>query len=113
MATMVKKALRFDWSTIVLSPPCSPGPGRIRTQRTARLKKETTIKVKIINPRSKTNIQVGDGMHDSQVTLHTGQDVKTIRRGALLTPSLETQVEDEDAEREEEEDEDRYRVSSH
>ncbi|KAF3837464.1 hypothetical protein F7725_004928 [Dissostichus mawsoni] len=68
MATMVKKALRFDWSTIFLSPPCSPGPGRIRTQRTDMLQKKTMPKEIIIH--------VGDGMHDSQVSLHTGQDVK-------------------------------------
>ncbi|KAI3376069.1 hypothetical protein L3Q82_016608 [Scortum barcoo] len=71
--------------------------------------------------------QVGDGMNDSQVALHTaedypkdtdhlygdqvvGEDVRVTRRGccrggeALSAPSLENKVEDKDGEREEEED---------
>ena len=44
MAKMVLNALRFDWSTLRLPPPRSPGPGRIRTQRTDRLQKEATAK---------------------------------------------------------------------
>ncbi|KAI4789370.1 hypothetical protein KUCAC02_035286 [Chaenocephalus aceratus] len=79
MATMVKKTLRFDWSTIVLSPPCSPGPGQIRTEN-RKAEEENNDQGENQQPEIKDQfkIQVGDGMHDSQVTLRTGQDVKTI-----------------------------------
>jgi len=40
MAITVKNALCFDWSTL----PCSPGPGRVRAQRTEMLQNETTTR---------------------------------------------------------------------
>jgi len=43
MAVIVLKALCFDWSALSLLPLPSPGPGRIRTQRTERLQKDVII----------------------------------------------------------------------
>lgn len=58
MVIMVWKVLCFDWLTRSLSPPTSPGPGRLRVQRTERLQKQMTTKAKpeeqkyitVINP---------------------------------------------------------------
>ncbi|KAF3837551.1 hypothetical protein F7725_005015 [Dissostichus mawsoni] len=95
IAMTVWKALCFDWSTRSLVPPPSPGPGCLRTWRTEMLQNETTIKSKSakhpseaqypntsnanvsdLDPTPLPQSQVGDGVNNSQVALHTGEQVK-------------------------------------
>ncbi|AWO97230.1 Hypothetical protein SMAX5B_004427 [Scophthalmus maximus] len=84
-------ARRFDWFT--LSP--SPGPGRFRARRTARLQKETTIKERIkkrnVGMATKSGVwsmaQVGDGMDHSQEAVSAGQ---ALLRADIKRPSVST-----------------------
>ncbi|KAF3698019.1 hypothetical protein EXN66_Car013700 [Channa argus] len=66
---MVLKALSFDRSLSLL---CSPGPLRIRTQRTEKQQKDMMIIHIIKRQMSEKEAQVGDGMNDSHEVLHTG-----------------------------------------
>lgn len=73
MAIIEQNDLSFDWSTHHRVPLSSLGPGRIRTRRTRRLQRETTIKSKartqmeiVMRPDNSIDIRLAAGKHSIQ-----------------------------------------------
>ncbi len=89
IAMIVWKALSFDWSFGFLFTPASPGPGRIKTQRTERLQKEMPRKLTLKRKKGRTkNVKMYNSLNNIHWYPKQSSQTHTMLIFLILTPPL-------------------------